>query len=289
MRKTGISNSQLFFLFLLTLLVGNPRDAITQNPESKPASVAQSFWMFSLEWQKYQSFSQQDNNFPMKAGYPAFVALHPTFRVGYHHFKGKSQHALQLRLSAPTCLDSENGSGDNLLLEKINSTYFRSGLDYRWSFPLFSFKRLQLRHAVLSGLLFEKRNLNYRSGANEKTVDINLYLGPGFALGYPLSSAWRLEGRFDARFYLPYFNYGKLKTGSIDGETIINTAYHGFYYQAIFRLGATYQTPQSGSMHFGIRKNDLVGFANRAPSFEVDDLVHFKLDRLLQLYLSYRF
>jgi len=246
-------------------------------------------WSAWAEWQSYNSYSQQNGDMPMKAGYPVVQAQMPAIGIGYHLPFPWVHHQFKLSFSIPSGLDSDDGTGEDHMLRDNFMAYAKAGLDYHLTFPLFRWKKLKARHGLNSGLLYEFRNLFYLSGAKERTRDINLYLGPVLQLTYRLDDNWTIQGGFDARFYLPYVNYGALLASNARGMTVYSSNYQGFYYQTIFSLEAAYRLPSEKTLKAGIRKNDLVGFAGRKPSFVVEEVVHFKLDRMYHYYIEYQF
>lgn len=254
-----------------------------REPTGKPQ------WGVFTEWINYRSFSQQKMDFPMKAGYPVLQSRIPAFGAWYRLFSSKAHHKMSMKATVPRQLLSNDGRGNNYLLQESGSSYFRLGLDYHLTYPLLDWKGLIVRHGLASGLLYENRDLMYLSGAREHTADINLYLGPGFYASYRLNSRLAFKGLFDGRFYLPWMNYGMLTAWNAEGKTVFAHRYRGFYYQALLRVGVSYRLQQQGVVEAGVMKNDLVGFANRKPAFQVDELVHHKLDRLLHFYFSYHF
>ncbi|MFW6101916.1 MAG: hypothetical protein ACOC90_11070, partial [Bacteroidota bacterium] len=246
-------------------------------------------WAVSAECWSYQSFSQQKPTTPVQAGYPLIESSSFTLGVSRSIQRPKAHHHFSLRIGLPSSLDSDNGKGKNHLVERNNHTYLRSGLDYHLIFLFFQWKGLQMRYGLTSGLLYENRTLHYKSGAEEKAEDINLYIGPALQLQYPLASSWMLKGAFDARFYFPYTNYGKLHAFDPLRNPVFSSDYSGFYYQTLFKLGISWQLPKKGAVEAGAVKNDLIGFAGRQPGFYVNDVIHFKLDRLFHYYVRYRF
>ncbi|HKL38855.1 MAG TPA: hypothetical protein VJ876_08155, partial [Bacteroidales bacterium] len=157
-------------------------------------------WSLFAEWRTYNSFSQQNNEVPMKAGYPVIQAQMPAFGVCYRLPFPNARHQFNLSFGLPAGLDSDDGTGENQLLRESLMGYYRAGLGYHLTFPLFKWRRLSVRHGGTSGLLYEYRSLEYLSGAREKARDINMYLGPALYLNYHLNEKWSLHGGFDARF-----------------------------------------------------------------------------------------
>jgi hypothetical protein len=277
MLKSRSAAILIFLIFLVQNTISGQTEIKRQQHNSQ--------WQLSFYWRRYHSYSQQKNDLPMKAGYPVLTAKAPTVGIGYKILKQEASHKINLTVNIPASLESDNGRGDNYLLLKDESNYFRCALNYRFNMPLWQWKQFEFKHAFLSGALYESRNITYISGSQEKTRDLNLYFGPGLQLLFNVTEMLDLEGVFDGRFYLPYFNYGKLNNTRVDGTT----EYRAFYYQTIFKIGLAYKIPNQGIIKLGIKKNDLVGFANRKAILHVENLVHFKLDRLFNFYLSYQF
>jgi len=272
----------IFFVLILFLI---PLAASAQEVSSE--SPDENCWSLSLEWLDYRSYSQQNNDFPMKAGYPVIRTQTTVLGLGYHIFGAQARHTIGLDFGFPASLDSDNGGGENHLLRDQMMSYYRMGLDYHLHWQLFRWEKLSMDHGMTSGLLYENRNLHYLSGSKERTEDVNFYLGPALQLQYQLHDQWILEGAFDARFYVPYVNYGTLDAINDEGMLSFTSEYHGFYYQTLFSLAVSRKMLNGSSIQLGVVKNDVVGFAGREPSFRVKEVVHFKLDRLLHFYLRY--
>jgi hypothetical protein len=272
-------------IFSILIFIWIPTLACSQEANRGPLEGER--WSISAEWVHYRSYSQQNNNMPMKAGYPVILSQTPVLGLGYHIQGSQARHAITVDFGFPASLDSDNGGGQNQLLRDQMMSYYRMGLDYHLHWQLFRWKKLSLDHGLTSGLLYENRNLHYLSGSKERTQDVNFYLGPALQLQYDLGHPWIIEGTFDARFYLPHLNYGTLDAVNEEGMLSFTSKYHGFYYQTLFSLALTRGLENGSSLQLGVTRNDLVGFAGREPSFRVNEVVHFKLDRLFHFYLRY--
>jgi hypothetical protein len=238
---------------------------------------------FNIQSYSYASYSEQRSHFPLIAGNPRIIssilALGGKFHVGRHEFS--------VDLFYPGTLSADDGIGNNYLLNELSSIYFRSHIDYAFFMPLFSQGCVHAHHALHVGILYEDRVLTYLNGSNESTKDINMYLGPRIKLGVDLKQNWSIHLNFDARFYLPYLNYGTLTSTSSSGLLMYATEYYAFYYQTLLGIKISKKINDNNEIHVGICKNDLVGFANSKPLFYMDDMVHFKFDRLMNVYLEY--
>ena len=243
----------------------------------------------SLNYLNYRSFSQQKTNLKMHSGYPVLISNIPAASFHLHFNKSKSSHNIDWRINLPAGLTSDNGTGMNFLLNEDKSNYFRSSLGYRLTWPLLNFSWLELRHGFVTGLQFEKRKLTYLSGSIEKTTDINAYLGPALKAEIPVNRNIGFFGNFDGQFYLPYLNYGKIKSYNYLGSLTYSDHYFGFYYQARFIAGLNFFLENTRKISLGIEKNDIVGFAGPSPSFKAENIIHYKLDRLLGIFLSVTF
>ncbi len=243
----------------------------------------------SLNYLNYRSFSQQKTDLKMHSGYPLFTSAIPAASVHLNLNKGVSIHNIDWRISLPVTLTSDNGTGMNFLLKEDNSNYFRSSLGYRLTWPLLNFSWLEIRHGFATGLQFEKRKLTYLSESIEKTTDINAYLGPSLVAEVPVNRNIGFFGNFDGQFYLPYLNYGKIESYNSLGSITYSKHYFGFYYQASFIAGLNFFLENTRKISLGVEKNDIVGFAGPSPSFKAENIIHYKLDRLLGIFLSVEF
>jgi hypothetical protein len=239
----------------------------------------------SAQWQSYESFSQQMTGFPMRAGYP--VLKTQSFSLGLTYQDTKNQ--LQADVSFPAAMTSDNGTGENLILNAEESHYLRAGLEYSHYFPLFRSGRFTGRHAFHAGILYEDRFLHYLSDRKESTQDLNAFIGPRLALHVDLPQQWEGFFCFDARFYPPFMNIGTLTDYSEINTPVFSTPYFAFYYQTVFHAGISRHFNERLALRIGVKRNDLVGFANSRLLFYPDDIVHFKLDRLYHAYIEMDF
>ncbi|MDZ7797733.1 MAG: hypothetical protein U5N56_12135 [Candidatus Marinimicrobia bacterium] len=267
----------LVSVFLLPFIAGAAED------------IRCSKWKVSLEYLHHRSFSQQSTRIPMKAGFPLILTKTPVFGLGYRREYPGVKHFFSAAISLPGVLDSDNGSGQNYLFNGDESRLFISKLDYRLTMQLFQWKKITAEHAFTSGLLYEYRQLRYLQGGREITRDLNLYIGPRMQAVWQINDKWSLGGFFDGRFYLPYLNYGYLQSLDEAGNEIFSSSYRAFYYQTLSGLRISFQTSAGQRIDLGIKKDDIVGFANRKPLFRPDDVIHYKLRRDLRYYVACTF
>jgi len=246
-------------------------------------------WSLSIQYHNYNSYSQQKNDFPLIAGYPAIKGSSPNLALAKKITKERISHRFELEITCPTNLTSDNGTGHNYLLQSDKSNYFRTKLNYCCNFPLFKWECLETKHAIVAGILYENRKLTYLAGDKELSCDVNLYFGPGFKIKFPINSNCELKGEFNSHFYLPYLNYGKIEIQNSESSRVYSSNYHAFYYQTVLNLGIKYKVSNNESIHIGFRKEDTVGFANSRPLFYIDDMIHFKLYRNYVFYVKYSF
>ncbi len=275
---------KFFVVFFLNVIFNSTQLFAQGFDELTPKGFA-----ISSEVWSYNSYSQQKMGYPLKAGYPVIQAQGIAVSISYNFKQETKVHSLSLTATAPSGVTSNNGTGQNLLLTSNHLSYHKSTLGYKLWLNLFEFGKLKANHSISTGILYEYRNLTYISEKSEVTSDINLYVGPNFEIKYNINQQWQLIGGFDAHFYLPYINYGSLKTYSETGEQIFSSAYRAFYYQTNFLLGAKYQFNNQMRITIALSKDDLVGFANRTPSFKVNDIIHYKFDRVYALSVGVEF
>ncbi|MBN2780480.1 MAG: hypothetical protein JXR21_00785 [Candidatus Marinimicrobia bacterium] len=239
-------------------------------------------WSAGLALMTYRSFSQQSTGLPMNAGYPLISSrsVIPSVRYG---ITGESiRHTFDISFMTRSAL-----SASEYLLNSDDSYLFRSGFDYRLSMPLSGRNAIRFRHGFIGGFGIEDRVLTYHSGAKERTRDLNVYLGPGIEGAWTIGPRWALRMHFDARFYLPYLNAGYLEDVNPAGVTFFESNYRAFYYQTLAGLELSYRFRDGDVLHLGAARDDIVGFANREPLFYAKDVIHFKLERNVHIYLRY--
>lgn len=244
---------------------------------------------FSAGYQFYRSFSQQKTELKILSGYPVIFGHMPSLAFTHNFYRKNSRHNLKLRVAKPFKLSADNGTGRNLLLSGEKSNYFRSTINYRISWPLFTRHWLEIRHGFTSGVLFESREIAFLSGSTERTSDINLFIGPALSANFPVNKSLSFFGIFDGHFYLPYFNYGKINTRNSNGQLLFESSYYGTYYQTIFRAGVNYRFFNQNDISVGFEKNDVVGFAASKPAFTTKGIVHHKLDRIMGIFVGITF
>lgn len=263
MKKTLVSI--LFILMIISL------DAVELSP--------------SLRVFNYRSYSQQLANMPMIAGYPVITTQ--SFLPGITLNIGA--HEIYAAWSIPAKLSSDDGTGQNFLLNEQGNSYTRVHLDYAWHFPLISKGQFSLFHALNMGLLYENRYMFYESLGYEWALDLNYYIGPRIKMAYALMKDLDLEFTFDGRFYLPYLNTGILRSRSGLHAITYESSYHGFYYNSLFELTVNKAFVNGNSIALKVKSEWLIGYANSRPLFRIDDLIHFKFDRLIHIGLEYGF
>ena len=260
-----------------------------QSPKAQQLEQSEPGFGWTVGYMNYRSYSQQKTDLPMRSGYPVITGQIPTIAFHYMFEKKKSRHHFQWRAGKPFLLSSDNGTGRNHLLVRKNSHYFRSTLSYRVTWPLWTTPLFSMRHGLGSGILYENRILTYIGGSSEKTGDLNFFAGPALSATAPLGKKVRLYGDFDAHFHLPYLNYGKIRMYNSTNEIFLKSSYFGFYYQAVFRLGARFQIPGGHRISFGLEKNNTVGYAGSNRSFSNEGILHYKLNRILGIFFHYHF
>ncbi len=244
-------------------------------------SADSSLIRFNSGLSEYVSYSQVKRSFPMNMGYPLLYTRTASLGVEYMRQGKKAGHLFNAEIFVPVALNSDNGTGSDFLLHKEGSYWFRSGAGYRMSMSLMRTGDFRIYHGIATGMLFERRKLNYQSNASEITSDLNIYLGPSLQAVFTVTDDWQLSGGFDALFYLPYLNYGKISKRDMSGSEFYSTAYHGFYYQTEFSFSVRYRR-----LMLSLIKNDMAGYSSQQYGFDKEGMVHFKLDRICSVKLS---
>ena len=237
----------------------------------------------------YRAFSQKKNSVVMKMGYPVFKGsmLKAGGRITWSGKKVK--HCLNLDVSHLPTMTSDDGLGNNFLLQKSQSKLTSILLEHQMERTLFSYQSLDMNIAPLAGLDFQHRNIKYMSHAREQTTDINLFFGIRSVPRFHINSALNIQGGFDSFFYLPYLNTGTLKKWDNQKNLVEKSTYRAFYYRTRLHASIEYSTDNGNSFRVGYRSEKKVGIANSKPLFYIEKLVHHRMDRYNKFFLEYEF
>ena len=279
---------RLIFLSLLMLLAANTQAQDTIPPaESRPDYVAprEFFVGANIRYYPYQSFSQTKPSIPMKAGYPSFLADVVAFELHAEILGRQMEHFLQATYSVPADVTSDNGFGSNVLLRPRSSEYSRFQFLYFFRLPLFTLGRFDASHGLSATMLYESRQLEFNSGIRESQWDINPGLGPNLSFTAPLGRLVSLQGQGHFLFYIPYMSYGELESQAPNQEAVFSR-YYSFIYAAHWDLQLRVNPGRPFQLQLGYRKTDQVGFGNSRPSFSVDEVVTYKLERFHEFYFG---
>ena len=225
----------------------------------------------------------------MHIGYPVFKAFVPGIGLGYSFSKNKTEHLLQFDAFYSPYLNSDDGHGNNFILQKNKSKFTSLQISHRMYYPLLTSGKFDLDFGGVACLDFQRRYLTYLSGLEERTADIHFCLGPDARLKYEATGRLSVKLAFSGMFYIPYLNTGKLKRWDVEGELIYKSNYHAFYYRTMFDISLGYKLTKEQAISLGYVKDDIVGFANARPLFHIDEMKHFRLDRMHNFYIRYHF
>ncbi len=133
----------------------------------------------------------------MHMGYPLLYTRTASLGVEYMRRGEKAGHIFNGEGFIPGALNSGNGTGSDLLLEEERGSWFRWNAGYRLSMSLMQKGDFRIYHGIATGMLYERRSLNYQSNSSEITTDLNIYLGPSLQTVFTINDDWQLSGRFD--------------------------------------------------------------------------------------------
>jgi len=257
-----------------------------QNAESKPPEIR---FRITAGVNFYKAFSQKKNSMVMKMGYPVFEGMQLQVGGGVSLTDNKAIHHLNLNILHIPVIHSDDGLGNNFLLQKSNSNMTSIRLEYQMQRNLFSYKAFKLDYAPLAGLDVRTRNLTYTSGSKEETSDFNFFFGIRSLPSYQISNGITLQAGFDSFFYIPYLNTGTLKKWNAQNKQIEETTYHAFYYRTRLHTSLKYMTNTGKRVRLGYRNEKTVGFANSEPLFYIDELIHHRMNQYHNIFLEYEF
>ena len=244
---------------------------------------------FSAGINLYQAFSQKKNSMVMKMGYPVFKGAE--FQVGGNlTWAGrKFRHHLNLEVSHLPAMTSDDGLGNNFLLQKSKSNLTALLLEHQMERTLFSYQSLDMNIAPLAGLDFQHRNITYTSKSREQNTDFNFFFGIRTAPRFHINKALSVQAGFDSFFYLPYLNTGTLKKWDSQNNLVEKSTYRAFYYRTRLHAAVNYKMKNGKRFRLGYRHEKTVGFANSKPLFYIEKLVHHRMDRYNKFFLEYEF
>jgi len=244
-------------------------------------------WYAEAGMDMYNAYSQQKNSMPMKMGYPAFKTVMPRISAGL--FLGKQKlHHFRLAIMHSGRMKADDGLGENYILQQKASSFLNLRFHYSFYDLLWDPGPFQVDLGPIAGLEYQRRMLTYKSGIQERSSDVSLFIGPQTRLLHE-TEKFRVEMFFASMFYLPYLNAGKLKKWDAGGELITESDYYAFYYRTVFGASGSYGLNHAGRIGLGVEMDDVVGFANRERLFYIDDLVHFRLSKTYRIYIRYYF
>jgi len=275
-------NKYLLVLFLLAFTLSSPMQAQQENEHNIRFRISA-----GLDF--YQAFSQKKNSMVMKMGYPVFKGFAFQAGGGIAWVGQKVKHHLNLSILHLPTMTSDDGLGNNFLLQKKQSNLTSILLEHQMERTLFSYQSLDMNIAPLAGLDFQHRNITYISETREQTTDINLYFGIRTFPRFHINNVWSMQAGFDSFFYLPYLNTGKLKKWDSEKNLVEKTTYYAFYYRTRLHASIIYKTNNGKAFRFGYRNLNTVGFANSKPLFYIDKLVHHRMDRYHHFFVEYEF
>jgi phenylpropionate dioxygenase-like ring-hydroxylating dioxygenase large terminal subunit len=237
----------------------------------------------------YKAFSQKKNSMVMKMGYPVFEGMQLQIGGGVSLTGNKATHHLNINILHIPVMSSNDGLGNNFLLQKSNSNMTSIQLEYQMQRNLYSHQGFKMDYASLAGLDVQIRNLTYNSGAKKETSDFSFFFGIRSLPSYQISNVISLQAGFDSFFYLPYLNTGTLKKWNDQDKQIEETTYHAFYYRTRLHTSLNYMTKAGKQVRLGYRNEKTVGFANSEPLFYIDELIHHRMNQYHNIFLEYEF
>lgn len=282
MMKFKCINKYLFVLFLLAFALPSP----AQEKQDKEKSIR---FRVSAGINFYQAFSQKKNSMVMKMGYPVFKGT--AFKAGGKIIWSgqKIRHHLRLDIIYLPTMNSDDGLGNNFLLQKNQSNLTSILLEHQMERALFSYQSFDMSIAPLAGLDFQHRNITYMSKSREQTTDFNFFFGIRTAPHLHINKALSIQAGFDSFFYLPYLNTGILKKWDSQKNRVEKSTYRAFYYRTRLHASLRYKMNNGKCIRLGYRIEKTVGFANSKPLFYIEDLVHHRMDRYNKFFVEYEF
>jgi hypothetical protein len=272
-------------IFILLLLTG--LQAQSQCPGSDYTSGQQQFSV-GLSYTHYVSFSQLKTSTPMHAGYPSFYATAPEIQGTWIWKRPRLTHHFRINTGLYSRLLSDDGLGNNELLDPDKSHLYSVFFQYYFLRNLFHLWKIHSRFGFSSGLLYENRQLDFKGSTQTKKAEMTTALGVILNGKYPVSRSFGISGQFNALFFIPYLSYGKYRMYDA-GNEIFQSDFYTFAYNTIVKVGLSYQLGNRAILTAGYSQNNRFGFSNGHPSFVIDHLITYRMERLHQIFIAYTF
>ncbi|MHC1690024.1 MAG: hypothetical protein AB9833_04255 [Bacteroidales bacterium] len=243
----------------------------------------------NLGYLRYESFSIQKASKKLIGGYPVYVANMPVFEFSVINKSQKKHKIFATSIAAPFCLTSDDGLGNNLLLKSKLGDYFRITANYDIINHIIETSILNFNFGFASQILIEHRKLNFMRGTSEANSDISLFIGPKLEFGVKVCDRLFAEICLDSKFSFPWINFGRVCLYDQCDILSFKDYYYGFYYQTNLNFSLHYKIRDTNHFRVGFRLDNIVGFSGPKPSFQANNILHFKIDRLQNIYISYFF
>ncbi len=246
------------------------------------------FFGVDIKYYPYQSFSRTNPDFPYRGGYPIFLADMISLDLRLELQGDRTAHFFRLGWAPSSNVTSDNGFGNNFLLNASKSTFYRLQLEYFFQIPFISLSGFDAYYGFSSMLLYEKRNLTFVSGSRQNQWDFGPGIGPHLSFDLVLSPFATLKTGGHFLVFLPYVSMGRHESVNRDG-VVSTTKYFPFTLSTLLNATLQFQTQETFRLEMGYRLTDQVGFGNPTPSFSPDEMVTYKLERFHEFFIGLTF
>ena len=241
-----------------------------------------------ISYSRYASFSQLKANTPMHAGYPSFYAAAPEIQGTFIWKRPRLTHHFRINTGFYKGLRSDDGLGNNELLDPDKSHLYSVFFQYYFLRNLFQLWKIHTRFGFSSGLLYENRLLDFKGASQTKKAEMTTALGVILNGKYSFSRSFGITGQCNALFFIPYLSYGKYRMYDA-GKEIYQSDFYSFAYNTIVKVGLSYQLNNRAVLTAGYSQNNRFGFSNGRPSFVIDHLITYRMERIHQIFIAYTF
>ncbi|MBS4014600.1 MAG: hypothetical protein KGZ97_12735 [Bacteroidetes bacterium] len=280
-----IHNLILYISFCILTL--QPKLAFVQEENAVESEDINNYRSFSIHFKKleYASYSTIKPDFPFIIGYPSFNSNALGLDVNYSFKPKKLIHNFSINAILPSRITSDNGTGNNYLINIDKSSYNRYETRYYFLNKLWNIYNVNFFYGFSSSALYENRILHFLSDDLIRQEDINFGIGPVLSLNWRFLKLFTLNAEGHYLIFLPYTCYGRYSFDNNITETRVDN-YYPVTYKSFWDISLDAKIFKTTSLSAGYRNTSQIGYGNSKNSIIINNIITSKMDRLNEIYLG---
>jgi hypothetical protein len=255
-------------------------ESTTENAIKRQNSIS-----INLKSLSYISYSTIKPSYPFKIGYPSFDSNAMGFDLNFQFSPKQLQHNISINAIFPSRITSNNGTGNNYLINENESSYNRYESKYYFFDKLWSFYNIELLYGFSSSVLYENRILHFLSSDIIEQEDINFGIGPVLGIEWNFWKLFTFNAEGHYLVFLPYTCYGRYSYESALLENRKDN-YFPVTYKSVWDLSINSRINNKLFINTGYRNTSQIGYGNSKNSIIMSNIITSKMDKLNEIYLG---